>query len=186
MISQKNKQGWRNPWLIGLLTIVIAGVLINARMLWNVLHHPTRLLDENYSVKAHNQYDAKWVQQQAERSTLGWHAELDSPQRIPNDSMAMPSAQRYMLNASPALMRIELRSKEGLPIAGAKVLIAAQWPGDPNFDFNTAFNEISAGNYAADVKFSRAGNWDMLISAQRENLQFSMEQKVFVAIPKQP
>lgn len=186
MISQKNKQGWRNPWVLGLMAIVIAGVLINARMLWNVLHHPTRLLDDNYSVKAHNQYDAKWVQQQAERSTLGWQAILDSPQRVPNDSMAMPSTLRYIVNASPTQMRLELRGKEGKPIEGAKVVIDSQWPGDPRFDFKTTFNEVSPGNYAADVKFSRAGNWDMLISAQRENQEFAMEQKVFVAISKQP
>lgn len=186
MISQKNKQGWRNPWVLGLMAIVIAGVLINARMLWNVLHHPTRLLDDNYSVKAHNQYDAKWVQQQAERSTLGWQAVLDSPQRVPNDSMAMPSTLRYIVNASPTQMRLELRGKEGKPIEGAKVVIDSQWPGDPRFDFKTTFNEASPGNYTADVKFSRAGNWDMLISAQRENQEFAMEQKVFVAISKQP
>jgi hypothetical protein len=40
--------------------------------------------------------------------------------------------------------------------------------------------------YAGDMKFSRAGNWDLLISAQLEGQQFAMEQKVFVEISKQP
>jgi len=78
MISQKNKQGWRNPWVIGLGLIVLSGVLTNARMVWNVVHNPMRLLDDSYSVKAHNQYDAKWVQQQSERSTLGWKMDIHS------------------------------------------------------------------------------------------------------------
>jgi len=186
MISQKNKQGWRNPWVLGLLAIVLAGVLINGRFLWNVLHHPTRLLDDNYSVKAHNQYDAKWVQQQSERSTLGWQANLHSPQQLPNDSLAMPSMVRFIVNASPAQLKLELKDRDGKPVQGAKVAIDAQWPGDPTFDFKCAFNEVAPGNYVGDMKFSRAGNWDMLINAQREGQEFAMEQKVFVAIPKQP
>jgi nitrogen fixation protein FixH len=185
MFSQKHK-GWRNPWVLGLLVIVLAGVLINGRFLWNVLHHPTRLLDDNYSVKAHNQYDAKWVQQQAERSTLGWQARLHSPQQLENDSMATPSSLRFVVLASPALFKLELKDREGKPVHGGQVSIEAQWPGDPTFDFKGTLNEIEPGMYAGDMKFSRAGNWDLLISAQLEGQQFAMEQKVFVEISKQP
>ncbi len=186
MISQKNKQGWRNPWVLGLLAVILAGVLINARMLWNVLHHPTRLLDDNYSVKAHKQYDAKWVQQQAERSTLGWQSRLHSPQQLQNDNMASADAVRFIVLASPAQFKLELKDREGKAIHGAQVVIDAQWPGNPAFDFKGTLHEVEPGNYAGDMKFTRAGNWDMLISAQLEGQQFEMEQKVFVEIPKQP
>lgn len=186
MISQKNKQGWRNPWVLGLLAVIIAGVLINARMLWNVLHHPTRLLDDNYSVKSHNQYDAKWVQQQAERSNLGWQAKLHSPQQLENDSLATPTSVRFIVLASPAQFQLELKDREGKPVLGSHVVIDAQWPGDPTFDFKATLNEVGSGSYAGEMKFPRAGNWDILISAQLEGQQFAMEQKVFVEIPKQP
>lgn len=186
MISQKNKQGWRNPWVLGLLAIVLSGVLINARMLWNVLHHPTRLLDDNYSVKAHNQYDAKWVQQQAERTTLGWQAKLHSPQQLKNDSQATPSAERFILLASPAELKFELNDRDGKPIQGGQVEINAQWPGDPTFDFKGALHEVAPGHYEGSMKFTRAGNWDLLIRVQLDDRLFDMEQKVFVAIPKQP
>lgn len=184
MISQKNKQGWRNPWVFGLLIVVLSGVLINARMLWNVLHHPTRVLDDNYSVKAHNQYDAKWVQQQAERSTLGWQAKLHSPQQLQNDSQAMVSAARFILLASPAELRLQLNDRDGNPIHGVQVEINAQWPGDPTFDFKGVLYEVTPGHYEGSMKFPRAGNWDLLIKAQLVDRQFEMEQKVFVAIPK--
>jgi len=184
MISQKNKQGWRNPWVIGLLAVVLAGVLTNARMLWNVLHHPTRLLDDNYNVKAHNQYDAKWVQQQAERSTLGWQAKLHSPQRLQNDSQALPSAERFILLASPAELKFELNDRDGKPVHGGRVEINAQWPGDPSFDFKGTLYEAASGHYVGSMKFPRAGNWDLLIRAQLDDRQFDMEQKIFVAIPK--
>jgi hypothetical protein len=186
MISQKNKQGWRNPWVLGLLAVILTGVLINGRFLWNVLNHPMRLLDDNYNVKAHNQYDAKWVQQQAERSTLGWQVKLHSPQQVPNDSMAMSSMARFIVQASPALFQLELKDRDGNPIQNAQVGIVGQWPGDPAFDFNGTLHEVAPGSYEGDMKFPRAGNWDLLISAQHEDQQFQMEQKVFAAISKQP
>jgi hypothetical protein len=186
MISQKNKQAWRNPWVIGLLIIVLAGVLSNAKMLWNVIHNPTRVLDDNYSVKAHNQYDAKWLQQQAERSTLGWKAKLNSPHLLANDPEAMPSAIRFVLLASPAELQLDLNDKNDSPIHGGKVIIDSQWPGNPDFDFKTDLYETMPGHYVGDLKFSRPGNWDMLIKAEYDGRQFEMEQKVFVSIPAQP
>lgn len=184
MISQKNKQGWRNPWLLGLLTVVLAGVLINARMLWNVMHHKTRLLDENYSVKAHNQYDAKWVQQQAERTTLGWRARLHSPQRLPNDSLADESAKRFILISNPVLLKLELNDRDGKPVQGGSIVINAQWPGDPNFDTSATLHETAPGFYEGNLNFPRAGNWDLVINVTQHDRLFEMEQKVFVAVSK--
>lgn len=186
MISQKNKQGWRNPWVFGLLTVVLAGVLINGRMLWNVLHHPTRLLDDNYSVKNHDKNDAQWVQQQAERSTLGWQAKLHSPQRLQNDSLASTATARFLLVGNPAQFKLELNDRSGVPILGGKVLINAQWPGDPAFDFKAELHEVAPGQYDGEMAFPRPGNWDLLIRAESDGRPFDMEQKVFVAATKQP
>ncbi len=184
MISQKNKQGWRNPWVILLLTLVCAGVLINARMIWNMLHHPMRLLDEHYTVKDHNRYDAKWLQEQAERSTLGWSAKLHSPQQLENDALSTPQAARFILAASPADLQLELHDQNGKPVLGATVVVEAQSPGDKDYDFSTPFNAASAGHYQGSLKFPRAGNWDLLIRAELDGRQFDMEQRVFVAISK--
>lgn len=183
MISQKQK-GWRNPWVIGLVLIVVAGVTINGRMLWNVLHHPTRLLDEKYTVRDHNQQDAKWVQQQSERSTLGWQAKLYSPQRLANDPLASEEASRFILLGTPAQLQLGLVDKEGKQVQGAIVQIEAQWPGDPKFDLKLNLAEISPGKYAGAFSFSRTGNWDLVIKVDQNGRIFEMEQKVFVAFAK--
>lgn len=186
MISQKNKQGWRNPWVFGLLAVILAGVVINIKFYWNVTQHPVRVLDDDYNVRAHNQFDAKWVQQQSERSTLGWQAKLYSPHQLQNDPQAEPGAAKFILLASPADLQFDLASREGKPIRGGQVIINAQWPGDPHFDTRTELFEKSPGHYAGNIHFSRAGNWDLLIKVTHESRQFDMEQKVFVEIPKQP
>lgn len=184
MISQKNKQGWRNPWVFLLIALVCAGVLVNAKMIWNMLHHPMRLLDDNYTVKDHNRYDAKWLQEQAERSTLGWKATLHSPQQLANDSQASPDMAKFILTSNPAEMQLEFVDQKGTAVSGAKVIVDAQLPGDKSFDFQTTFNATSAGHYQGSLKFPRAGNWDLLIRANLDGRQFDMEQRVFVAIPK--
>lgn len=181
MISQKNKQGWRNPWVIGLALIVVSGVLVNARMLWNVMHHPTRLLDENYSVREHNKYEPKWVQQQAERSSLGWKVILHSPQRLENDPMAWGSSARFILLGNPSHFKLQLNDSEGKPVQGGQVVINAQWPGNPEFDKKTTLVEAAPGNYEGELDFSRPGNWDLIIETQRAESVFETEQKVFVA-----
>lgn len=184
MISQKNKQAWRNPWVLGLLLIILSGVLINARMLWNVINHPMRLLDDNYTVKSHNQYDAKWLQQQAERSTLGWQASLHSPQQLQNDQLAVSDSARFIVMANPADFKFVLNDREGQPIRGGKVDIDVQWPGDPAYDFKGSLHEVAAGHYEGSLKFPRAGNWDILIRAEHDGRQFDMEEKLFVSISK--
>ena len=186
MLSQKNKQGWRNPWVFGLAAIVLAGVLINARMMWNVMHNPVRILDENYSVRGHNQHDAMWVQQQAERSTLGWLAKLHSPQRLTNDPMATAAAARFILTSNPALLQLQLHNREDIPVQGGQVEIAAQWPGAPEFDTAVMLHEVAPGKYEGELDFPRPGNWDLIIRALHNKSQFEMEQKIFVATEVKP
>jgi hypothetical protein len=181
MISQNNKQGWRNPWVFGLGAIVLSGVLINAHLLWKIANNPVRLLDESYTVKNHNQYDAKWVQQQASRSTLGWQAKLHSPNQLVNDPDAAENMTRFIVTTTPALMQLELRNKDGLLVQGGKVEILAQWPGAPAYDTSVQLNEVAPGKYEGMMKFSRPGNWDLIIKATHNESQFEMEQKVFVA-----
>ena len=182
MISQKNK-GWLNPWVFGLVAILAVALLKNVHIIWDASHHNVRMLDDNYSVKSHKE-EAKWVQQQAERTTLGWQVKLHSPQQLQNDSMATPDTARFVLVGSPVVMRFDLNDRDGKPLQGAQVEINAQWPGDKSFDFTSVLHEDSPGHYSGSMPFPRAGNWDLLIAAEQNNSLFDLEQKVFVAVAK--
>lgn len=181
MISQKNKQGWRNPWVFALAAIVLVALLNNGRMLWNAMNHRVRMLDEHYSVKSHKD-DARWVQQQAERTSLGWQARLHSDQQLKNDSMATPETAKFILVASPAVFQFDLSDRGGKPLQGGQVVINAQWPGSKSFDFNGVLHETAAGHYVGSMIFPRTGNWDLVIKAQHKDSLFDLEQRVFVAV----
>lgn len=180
MISQNNK-GWLNPWVFALAAILMVALVKNANVVWDSFQHPVRMLDESYSVKSRKE-EAKWVQQQAERTSLGWQARLHSAQQLKNDSMATPSAARFILTANPALFQFELNDRDGKPLQGAKVGIDAQWPGGKSFDVNGALHESAPGHYEGSLTFPRAGNWDLVIKAEHNNSLFNLEQKVFVAV----
>jgi nitrogen fixation protein FixH len=184
MISQDNKQGWRNPWVLGFAAIVLCGVLVNVVLLWNVMRTPVRLLDDAYSVKNHDRQDAKWVRQQAERTTLGWQARLRSPQQLQGVNQAQEGEGRFILAASPATVQLELSDREGRSVDGGQVVVAAQWPGNAAQDFSANLHEIAHGHYEGSLKFPRPGNWDLLIKVQRDGRTFEMEQKVFVSVPR--
>jgi nitrogen fixation protein FixH len=98
--------------------------------------------------------------------------------------MASEASARFILIANPAQLNIELANHEGRPVQGGQIQIAAQWPGDPSFDFNSTLNEHSAGWYQGDIKFPRAGNWDLVIKVKQNDSEFEMEQKIFVAFSK--
>lgn len=181
MISQKNKQGWRNPWVFGLVAIMLSAVLVNGRLLWNAMQHRVQLLDENYSIKNH-QHEAAWVQQGSKRDALGWQGKLRSPQQQQNDGMATSGASRFTLTASTARFQFELSDRGGKPLQGGRVTIEAQRPGNAELNFKSELLEIAPGRYEGDLKFSRPGNWDLMIQARHNDNLFAREQRVFVAI----
>jgi len=182
MFSQRHK-GWRNPWIISLLLIILSGVLINAKFFMNTIEYPVRVLDDDYSVKKHEQFDAKWIQQQSARSTLGWQVKIHSPQQLDNDPMADESSDKFILLASPVELKLELNDPEGKPVQNATVVIDVQWPANPKFDFKATLQEVTPGHYGGSLAFPRGGNWDLIIEASLEDRVFSMEQKVYVATP---
>ncbi|MDH4283897.1 MAG: FixH family protein [Gallionellaceae bacterium] len=180
MISQSNKQGIRNPWVLGFAAIVLSGVLVNVFLVWNVMHNPVRLLDDAYSVKNHNKAEAKWVQQQVARNALGWQAKLHFPQQIQGGDQQKHEAH-IVLAANPAKIRLELSDREGKSVLGGQVAITAQWPGNASHDFSVALHEVAQGQYENSMSFPKAGNWDLHIKAQQGGHLFEMEQRVFVA-----
>jgi nitrogen fixation protein FixH len=175
MISQSNKQGLRNPWMLGFAAIVLCGVLVNVYLLWTVMRSPVRLLDDAYSVKNHGKQDAKWVQQQAGRTSLGWEARLRSPQQAQGET-------GFVLSASPAAIQLELSTTGGQPVQGGQVTVTALWPGNASHDFTVTLHEIAAGLYSGSLDFPRPGNWDLQIKVEREGSLFEMEQKALVAL----
>lgn len=182
MISQSNKQGWRNPWVLGFAAIVLCGVLVNVYLLWSVMRTPVRLLDDVYSVKNHDKQDAKWVQQQAGRAALGWQARLSSPQQAPGDSRTPEGVDRFVFSANPATIQLALTDRDGKPVQEVQVAVTAQWPGNASHDFSATLYEVAGGLYQGSLNFPRAGRWDLLIKVLRDEHSFEMEQQVFVAI----
>lgn len=182
LISQSHKQGWRNPWLLGLLAAVLAAVVINiGGIFWNITQHPANVLDAAYSVKDHDKNVAQWVNQQAQRSTLDWHATLRSPQRIANDPEALPERAGFLLNATPTQFEMQLNDATGKPLSGAAIKVKVQWPGNAARDFAVDFHEAGAGLYTGEIAFPHSGNWDLQINALHQGSTFVMEQRVFVA-----
>lgn len=180
MISQKHKQGWRNPWVFALAAIVITSLSVNARLIWQASQSKGRVLDTDYSVKSHK-HDAEWVEQEAKRNALGWHTHMHSDQEVGNDPDALPRLQRFVLGAAPAVLQYDLTDRAGQPLVGAEVTVQAMWPSDSSADQTLKMNETRPGHYEAKIDLDRKGYWDLRFTAKREKDDFVTEQKIFVA-----
>lgn len=179
LISQKNKQGLRNPWVAGLAVVLLVAVLANSKMIWSAFHVQVRLLDENFSVKDHKTLPTE-AEQDAQRYVGGWKASLHSPQQLKNDSEEMDAAGRFILLESPSSLQIDLGDAEGKPVQGEKVTITAQWPSDSSQDFTSTMFETASGHYEGTLQFPRQGNWDLKVMANHNQASYAVEQRVFV------
>ncbi len=181
MISQHNKQGSRNPWVIGIVAFLAVVVTVNGFMIWNGMNNVSGLVDSQYSVTKHKKNDALWVDQLNAREALGWQAKLRSPQQLANDPLAHASATRFVVMNSTALFQFGVRDKEGASINGATVTIQAIRPSYAAYSFSSSMQEMAPGIYEGSLNFPLQGNWELAIQTKRGQDEFDVTQKIFVA-----
>ena len=51
MISQHSKKGLRNPWLLGMIGLIILVLGVNGAFIWFAMHNRSTLVDRDYSTK---------------------------------------------------------------------------------------------------------------------------------------
>ena len=51
MISQENKNGLHNPWLLGMIAAIILVLVVNGTFIWFATHNRSTLADRDYSTR---------------------------------------------------------------------------------------------------------------------------------------
>ena len=151
-ISQDNPNGWRNPWMIGLLGLIVVVLLVNITFITLAFVTNPGLVTEDYYEKGkdHEQNVKKRIEA---RSKLGWTFNTDFPQG--------PVIYRR------ELYRVNAVDKAGMPLSKADVLLKAYRPSDASADFNIEMSETIPGVYEAMVAFPLKGLWEVTIDIKR-------------------
>ena len=151
MISQENKNGLRNPWLLGMIGLIVVVLGVNVAFIWFATHNRSTLVDKDYSTKDRKS-NAAVVSGLQEQKVLAWKTTIKQPKPI--------------VTGSPAGYEISVVDREGVPVNGT-VEVAAYRAADESKDFSTAFREVSPGNYQGYVSFPLKGYWELRIRIKR-------------------
>lgn len=158
MISQQNKDGLRNPWMLGMIGAIVVVFIVNGAFIWFATHNRSTLVERDYSTKDRKS-NAAVVSDLQEQKALAWKATIRQP--------------RSIVMGSPAGYEIGVVDREGAPVSGT-VEVEAYRASDESKDFSTAFSEVSPGNYQGYVSFPLKGYWELRIRVKRGNEVFEV------------
>ena len=104
MISQENKNGLRNPWLLGMMALIIVVLGVNGTFIWLASHNRSTLVDRDYSTKDRKS-NATVLSDLQEQKALAWKATISQPKAV--------------VMGSPAEYEISVVDRDGVPVDGA-------------------------------------------------------------------
>lgn len=163
MISQKHKSGLRNPWLLGLLLLILLVVGVNATIIWLATHNQSSLVDRDYKTKD-RKTNAQVLSELGRNQTLAWRTTIRRPAEL--------------VQGKPVLYRISVVDKDGNPVSG-EMAVKAYRPSDASLDFVTPFEEVAAGDYQGSITFPLKGYWELHVHLRRGADEFSVRTERF-------
>jgi len=164
MISQENKKGLRNPWLLGMIGLILLVLAVNGTFIWFATHNRSTLVDKDYSTKD-RKTNAAVVSGLQEQIALAWKATIKQPKAI--------------VMGSPAGYEISVVDREGVPVNGTMEVVAYR-AADESKDFSTVFREVSPGSYQGYISFPLKGYWELRIRIKRGNEIFEVVTNKFM------
>ena len=158
MISQHNKDGLRNPWVLGMIGLIVVVLLVNGAFIWYATHNRSTLVDKDYNTKD-RKTGAALINELQEQKALAWKVIVKEPPSI--------------VMGAPASYQISVLDMAGLPVSGI-MEVEAYRGADESKDFTTAFREVSLGNYQGYINFPLKGYWELHIRVKRGEEVFTV------------
>ncbi len=160
MISQINKDGWRNPWFLGMVGVVVSAILVNSVFIYFALnHHRSTLVDYEYNTKDRKS-DSETMDNIQEQNMLAWKLAIKLP--------------KTAVLAIPASYEIDVHDRNGMPVSGDMQVVAYR-ASDASKDFPIQFKEVSSGKYQGYISFPLKGYWELHIRVNRGTDMFNAE-----------
>ena len=164
-ISQSNKKGLRNPWVIGLVSLLTVVIAVNIGFITMAIISNPGLVNKNYYEQG--RYEERHIlDREAMRKALAWTVQIDVPRPV-------------VLNATQTF-RFHVVDKNGKPVHGARVQFSAYRPSDADADFHMTMPEAGPGVYSCEATFRLKGIWDLLIHVERNGKGFDVPRRISV------
>lgn len=165
MISQENKAGLRNPWLIGILALIVVVLGVNITfILYSTGQGRSTLVERDYKTKDRKSNEAL-LRELGEYQSLSWQTEVKRPKSV--------------VMGVPASYEISVTDRNGKPVSGV-MEVEAYRASDASKDFTTKFSEVAPGRYQGYVNFTLKGYWELHIRLERGEERFGVNTERFM------
>ncbi len=168
MLSQQNKKGWRNPWFVGMVSVVVTALLVNSVLIWYALHGRSTLVDHEYSTRDRKS-DTETIDDIQTQNALAWKVTIKLP--------------KVVVLATPAAYEIDVADRQGAPVSGEMEVVAYR-ASDADKDFAVPFKEVSSGSYQGYISFPLKGYWELRIRTKRGKAVFEAGSNKFLVTEK--
>ncbi len=163
-ISQKNKEGLKNPWLLGIATALLISMSGTFFLIYIAFKNPPSLVDKNFYESGKN-YEI--IQKQIDQQkALGWTGLF----MLPTESR-VNQVQIY---------EVLIQAKNAVSIKLDSVVMKAYRPSDVNADFSVIMAKIKPGVYAAELSFDLPGTWDLVVVATQGDQEFLITKRISI------
>jgi nitrogen fixation protein FixH len=164
-ISQDNPNAWKNPWVIGWVSLVAVVIIVNVTMISIAFITSPGLVEENYYEKGQD-YEQNINKIKAERNALAWSYTTDFP-----GNPVINKKSHYSFN---------LVDKYGVALIDADVSFTAYRPSDADADFKIKMIETVSGRYEANITYPLKGIWQFTITINSDTDTFSFTRRTSV------
>lgn len=165
MISQSNKSGLRNPWVLGMMALIAIVLAVNATFIWFTMKEGrSTLVERDYKTKDRKSNELL-LSELREKQALAWQTEIKKPKSV--------------VVGTPTSYEISIKDREGAPVSGTLEVIAYRGS-DASKDFTTTFKEVAPGRYQGYINFPLKGFWELHIRVQRGDEHFGVDAEKFM------
>ncbi len=164
MLSEQVKSDLKNPWLRGVIAIVVVTVSVNIGFISYAFWFPPNLVVKDYYEKGKNYFHNAEIRRQ--ESATAWRLQLLVPEHTKLDHQQM--------------YRVYVVDHAGQPVRHGRVTLFAYRPSNAQDDFRVELPYADIGTFAAKVRFSLPGHWDLIARITAGDRQYDVAKRIFV------
>jgi len=165
MISQDNKAALRNPWVWGVITLIVVVLGVNITfIMYSANSSRSALVEQDYKTKD-RKANEELLKELREQQALAWQTTIKKPKEL-------------VMN-TPTSYEISVVDRDGKPVSGAMEVEAIR-AADASKDFMNPFKEVSPGNYQGYINFPLKGYWELRIHLKRGEDEFKVNTDRFM------
>lgn len=157
--SQRNAFGLRNPWLLGVLALIVLVFIVNGVFIWLSVQSRPALVDAIGDNPVRKGRDIIRRELEAHQS-IGWQLTVQPPSNH--------------VVAEPAHYRVTVKDRAGRVVTGARMTVTAYRAADAAQDFAVPFAEAAPGEYAGELIFPLKGYWELHFKLALGEMRYSV------------